>query len=339
MILNFDNTYKKLLTGNTLSPKEFNIIFKNLISLELCDTKKVAILTALSVRKESIEEISEGVKILREISQDSPNGEGAIDIVGTGGDGLNTINISTASAFIVSAAGGKVIKHGNKSATSKSGSSDFLEALGINLDKIKERNFDIYKETDLTFLYAPHYHPTLKNVAHIRKELGVKSIFNILGPLANPSSPDYMLLGVYSEELLDKMADILIKIGVKKAMVVHGVKNGCDEVSICGPTKVVEINRDKKIHYTISPLDFGLDIYNIEDIKGGSAKDNAKFIREVFSGENMGAMKSALIINSGVALYINGICDSIKLGVELATETIENKKALAKLIEYLEVIK
>ena len=331
--------YKKLMRGEVLERSEITEVMTGLLNNRYSDIQKGAILTALSVREERAHEIEEGVKYLRKIAASAPSGTDAIDIVGTGGDGLNTINISTASSFVVAAAGVKVLKHGNRSVSSSSGSSDLLEALGIDLNNLKERDEEIYRETGMTFLYAPHYHPSLKAVGDVRRGLGVKSIFNIMGPLANPSSPDYILLGVYSEDLMERMASILKGLGVKKGMVVHGTEDGADEISICGATKVIEISENKLKRYTIHPEELGLKKRSIEDIKGGAPLENAKLITKVFLGEDTGAKKDALIINSAGALYLAGRVETLVEGVALARKTIESGRAYSKLQEYVEAVR
>lgn len=330
--------YKKVLSGKELTRSEMRILMEGILENKYTDIQKAAILTALSVRGETSIEVGEGVRYLREIAHEAPSGKDAIDIVGTGGDGLNTINISTASSFIVAAAGAKVIKHGNRSVSSKSGSSDLLEALGVDINTLKDTDKAALEKTGITFLYAPHYHPALKGIGPVRKELGTRSIFNLMGPLANPSSPDYMLLGVYSEDLMEKMASILKDLGIKKAMVVHGVEDGADEISICGPTKVIEIEGEKIKRYNIYPEQLGLKTGSIVDIEGGTPEENAHYIKEVFLGRDKGAKRDVLIINSAAALYISGRVDTLIEGVVAAREIIDSGKAYKKLKEYLEVV-
>ncbi len=331
--------YRKVMNGEVLAVGEVRELLSGLLNGRYTDIQMGAILTALSVRGETPREIEEGVRYLREIAETSPEGTGAIDIVGTGGDGLNTINISTASAFITSAAGVKVLKHGNRSVSSTSGSSDLLEALGIDLNNLKDRADSTYRDTGMTFLYAPHYHPALKAVAGVRRDLGVRSIFNLIGPLANPASPDYILLGVYSEELMEGMASILRGLGVKRGMVVHGVEDGADEVSICGTTKVIEVSGNKVRRYNIHPEELGLRRRRLEEIVGGAPKENAKLIREVLVGRDSSAKKDALVINSAAALYLTGRTETLVEGVALARETIESGRAYSKLQEYVEAVR
>lgn len=331
--------YRKVMDGEVLDGKEVRELMTGLLNDRYTDVQMGALLTALSVRGETPREIEEGVRYLREIAEPSPKGTGAIDIVGTGGDGLNTINISTASAFIAAAAGVKVLKHGNRSVSSTSGSSDLLEALGIDLNSLKDRDKDIYRDTGMTFLYAPHYHPALKAVGGVRRELGVKSIFNLMGPLANPSSPDHILLGVYSEELMEGMASILKGLGVKKGMVVHGVEDGEDEISICGTTKVIEITGNRMRRYNIHPEELGVRRGRLEEIVGGSPMENAQLIKDVLIGKDTGAKKDALVINSAAALYLAGRVETLIEGVALARETIESGRAYSKLQEYVEAVR
>lgn len=334
--------YKKLMNGNTLEETEVREIMSGILGDKYSDIQKGAILTAFGVKGETASEITAGVRYLKELASSAPCGRDALDIVGTGGDGLNTINISTASSFIAAAAGVKVLKHGNRSVSSRSGSSDLLEALGIDVNKLKENIDTTYKNTNMSFLYAPHYHPALKNIGPVRKDLGVRSIFNIMGPLANPSSPDYMLLGVYSEDLMEKMAVTLQNLGVKRAMVVHGVDEGCDEISICGPTKVIEINtvNGRKLkRYNINPEELGLKRRSIEEIQGGTPKENATYIKNIFLGSGSEAMKDSLIINTAGSLYITGRVNTLLEGAGVAKTMLESGKALKKLREYVEAVK
>lgn len=331
--------YRKLLDGNNLEENEVREIMSGILGDQYSDIQKGAILTAFSIKGESAVEIGSGVKYLKELASPAPCGKGAIDIVGTGGDGLNTINISTASSFIAAAAGAKVLKHGNRSVSSKSGSSDLLEALGIDVNNLKEKGDKAYEDTNISFLYAPLYHPALKSIGPVRRDLGVKSIFNIMGPLANPSSPDYMLLGVYSEGLMEKMALSLQNIGVKRAMVVHGVEEGCDEISICGTTKVIEIAGTKLKRYNINPEELGLKKRDIKEIEGGTPVENARHIENVFLGTDKGAKRDALVINTAGALYISGKTDTLIEGIKVAKDTIDSGKAYEKLREYVEAVR
>lgn len=326
--------FKKLMEGEILQRRELRNILKGILEGEFTEIQTGAILTALSVRGEEVHEIEEGVRYLLELAEEAPCGRGAIDIVGTGGDGLNTINISTASSFVAAAAGARVLKHGNRSVSSTSGSSDLLEALGIPVTALKEKNKRIYEESGMAFLYAPQYHPALKSVGPVRKDLGVRSIFNIMGPLANPSTPDFFLLGTYSEDLQEKMAAILRGLGVKRAMVVHGVEDGCDEISICGATKVIEIDGQSLRRYNIHPEELGLTKRSVDDIRGGTPGENARFIGDVLEGRDSGARKDAIVINTAGALYISGVADTLLEGVALARDTIESGRAFEKLEEY-----
>jgi len=329
--------YKKILRGEDLTRNETRDLMDGLLTDRYSEIQKGAVLTALSIKGETATEIGEGVRYLRQRAEYSPCGKGAIDIVGTGGDGLNTINISTASSFVAAAAGALVIKHGNRSVSSKSGSSDLLSALGADITKLNKTCDTAYKKSRLTFLYAPHYHPVLKSIGPVRRELGTRSIFNLMGPLANPSSPDYILLGVYSDDLMEKMAVILMDLGIKRGMVVHGVDDGVDEISVSGPTKVIEISCGKIKRYNLNPEELGLRRSEVSQIEGGSPCENAKHITNIFLGRDRGAKRDAVVINSGAALYVSGVADTIIEGVRMAEISIDSGETYKKMKEYIEV--
>ena len=253
-----------------------------------------------------------------------------IDIVGTGGDLANTFNISTTSAFVVAGAGVRVAKHGNRSVSSKSGAADVLEALGFRLNISPEQAEACLNQSGISFLFAPSFHGSMKFAAIPRKEIGVRSVFNILGPLSNPAASDYILLGVYDEEIMETMARVLMNLGVKGAMLVHG-EDGLDEISIGAPTRVCEIRDQKLIKYTISPEEFGLDSAPLSEVVGGTAQENAVITERILSGTEQGAKRNIVLLNAGCALYIAGKANSISEGVSLAKDAIDSGKAMEKL--------
>jgi anthranilate phosphoribosyltransferase len=261
----------------------------------------------------------------------------ALEIVGTGGDGANTFNISTAAAIITAAAGVPVAKHGNRSASSKCGAADVLEALGVNINLEPEKSAKLLKEIGICFLFAQNYHIAMKYVAPIRRELAIRTVFNILGPLTNPAGAKMELMGVYDSELVEPLAQVLCNLGVKSAMVVHG-EDGLDEISLCGPTKVCEVRDGWTRSYLITPEDFGFERCQESDLLGGSPPENAKILERVLVGDNSAAYKhkvNAAVLNAGAALYITGKYQSIKEAVEIAKEVIKSGVAMEKLKDFI----
>lgn len=320
---------KKIIEGKHLTVQEATAAMEKIMSGEATESQIGSYLTALRMKGETVDEITGSAKGMREKCLHF-QGEGKLlDIVGTGGDCTNTFNVSTVSALVVAAAGIPVAKHGNRSVSSKCGSADVLEALGVKLDITKEQNERVLRETGICFMFAPIYHSAMKYVAKPRREMGVRTIFNILGPLANPAAAQLQVMGVYSEELVEPMAKVLSHLGVEKAMVVHGA-DGVDEVSICSRTKVCELREGKITTYTIDPVSLGLSLANPEAIKGGEAKENKEIALAILKGEK-GAKRDMVLINSAVALYIALENKTLKECVKLATEIIDSGKALDKL--------
>jgi anthranilate phosphoribosyltransferase len=292
-----------------------------------------AYLTALSLKGETIDEITASAFGMRNHCIRILHDEDALEIVGTGGDGANTFNISTASAIITSAAGVPISKHGNRSASSKCGSADVLEALGVKIDISPEKSTQLLHEIGICFMFAQNYHIAMKYVAPIRRELGIRTVFNILGPLTNPAGAKMELMGVYDRELVEPLAQVLKNLGVKSAMVVHG-EDGLDEISICAPTFVCELRNGQLKSYTITPEQFGLESSEPSELTGGSPDENAHILRKVLSGEK-GAKRNATVLNCAAALYVAGKASSIEEGIKIIEETIDSGKAMAKLEEFI----
>ena len=301
---------------------------------EASDIQISSYLTALSLKGETIDEISGSAVSMRNNATKLEHNMPTLEIVGTGGDGSNSFNISTTSAIVISAAGVPVTKHGNRSASSKCGAADVLEALGVNINLGPEKSIKILEKINLSFLFAQKYHTAMKYVAPIRSELGIKTIFNILGPLANPAFADYELMGVYSEELVEPLANVLKNIGIK-AMVVYG-QDGLDEISISAPTTVCEVKGDEIIKYEIKPEDFSLKMASRDDLIGGDSECNANITRNILNGEK-GPRRDAVLLNSGAALYLAGKVNNIYEGVELAREIIDTGKAKKQLNEFIKL--
>ncbi len=297
---------------------------------EATDAQISSLLTAMKMKGETIEEITGFAKGMRAMATEIHSCRDSIDIVGTGGDMSDTFNISTTSAFVVAACGARVAKHGNRSVSSKSGAADILESLGVKIASVPEESKKLLDTIGISFLFAQSYHSSMKFVAPTRKQTGIRTIFNILGPLANPAKSEYILLGTYSKELLRPMAEVLINLGIKHAMLVHG--NDClDEISVCASTNVCEIIDSKINEYEISPEDYGIPLASGKDIKGGTPGENAQITLDILSGKLRGPKRNIVLLNSAAALYICGKAPSISEGIKLAENAIDSGKALEKL--------
>lgn len=323
---------EKVLNGGNLTETEAMEAMDLIMSNAATDIQIAEFLTALRMKGETIEEITGFAKGMRTKAKTVPNCKDAIDIVGTGGDCSNSFNISTTSSFIIAAAGAKVAKHGNRSVSSKSGAADVLERLGVKIQTTPEQAANCIHEIGISFLFAQSYHGSMKYVAKARKEMGTRTVFNILGPLANPAETDYILLGVYSDDLIPVMAKVLCGLGIRHAMVVHG-EDGFDEISISAPTKVAEIKDGSIFEYTITPEQFGLPLAEKEEVVGGSPEENALITQGILAGTIRDAKRNIVLLNAGCALYVVGQAGSIGDGVALAAEMIDSGAALAKLEE------
>jgi anthranilate phosphoribosyltransferase len=297
------------------------------------NTQISAYLTALRMKGESIDEITASAAAMRDHCTKLNRETDVLDIVGTGGDEAYTFNISTISAIVVSAAGVPVAKHGNRSVSSKCGSADLLEALGVRLDLTAEQSARILKEIGICFMFAPVYHASMKYAAPVRRELGVRTIFNILGPLANPAGANLHLLGVYDESLVEPLAKVLANLGVKRAMVVHG-RDGLDEISLCDTTIICEVNNGKMSNFLLDPVQLGFSYCKPEDLVGGDPQENARIAREILSGKT-GPKRDVVLLNSAVCLYMgkNGL--TLDDCVKLAAETIDSGKAMEQLNQFV----
>ncbi len=293
-----------------------------------------AFLIALRMKGETIDEISGCAQVMREKAAKVELGsDDAIDIVGTGGDGANTINISTCSAFVVAAAGVPVAKHGNRSVSSRCGSADVLESLGVNINLLPAEAVECFHKTGLCFMFAPTYHTSMKYAAGPRKELGLRTIFNILGPLANPARVRNQLLGVCDEKLVEPLTRTLANLGVKNAMTVSS-QDGLDEISISAPTTVCELRDGRLTGYIIHPYQFGIKQCSLDEIKGGDVEENAEIMKGILSGTLTGPKRDVVLLNSGAALYVAGKAQTIKEGLRLATLAIDTGSAWQKLEDY-----
>ncbi len=320
---------KKIVGKGDLSYDEAYEVMNEIMSGKTTPVQNAAYLAALSTKSakaETIEEISGSAAAMRDHSLRVEHDMDVLEIVGTGGDHAGSINISTTAAFIISAAGVKVAKHGNRAASSKSGAADCLEALGVNLDVEPEKCVKLLKDIGLCFMFAQKYHGSMKYVGSIRKELGIRTVFNILGPLTNPAHPNYMLLGVYDEYLLEPLAQVMMDLGVRRGMVIYG-QDCLDEISMSAPTSVCEFKDGWLKHYTIKPEDFGFTRCSKSDIVGGTPEENAKYTLDILSGAT-GPKTDIVLINAAAAIYVGGKAESIAEGLKVAREMIASGKAM-----------
>ena len=325
---------KKLVKRENIGYEMAKQVMNEIMSGQASDVLKSAYLTAFSMKGETIEEITGSAEEMRNHALRVNHEKDVLEIVGTGGDGSNSFNISTTASLIIAAAGVPVAKHGNRAASSKSGAADCLEALGVNISLEPEAAEKLLNEADICFLFAQKYHTAMKYVGPIRKELGIRTVFNILGPLTNPAKPAIQVMGVYEEALLEPMARVLYQLGVKKGMVVYGMEK-LDEISICGPTKICCFKGGEYRMDEITPEAVGLKRGNAGDLLGGTPAENAAITRAILEGKEKGAKRDAAVINAAAALFVAGKAESLKKAVELAEEVIDSGKALAKLEQFI----
>ena len=330
----------KIVSREDLTYDEAYTVMNEIMSGKTTPTQNAAFLAALSTKSakaETIDEISGCAKAMRELATPVPHpGMEVLEIVGTGGDGAHSFNISTTSAMVIAASGIKVAKHGNRAASSLSGTADCQEALGVNIQQDPEKALKMLSDVGLCFLFAQKYHSAMKYVGPIRKELGFRTVFNILGPITNPANPEYFLLGVYDEYLVDVLPAVLDKLGVKKALVVYG-QDKLDEISASAPTTICELDNGSTKKYEIKPEDFGLTRGTKEDIVGGTPEENAEITRGILNGTIQGTKRNAVLMNAGAAIYIGGKADSIADGIKLAGELIDSGKATKTLEDYIRI--
>ena len=310
----------QLVKREDLTSEVMEQVMEEIMTGEATDAQKASFLTALSMKGETIDEITSAAKVLRSHCERFLNDMDVLEIVGTGGDGSNTINISTLSSVVVSAAGIPVAKHGNRAASSKCGTADCLEALGVKIDCAPARSAQILKDINLCFLFAQKYHPAMRFVGAVRKEMGIRTLFNVLGPLANPAGATMQLFGVYSEELVEPLAHVLRNLGVKRAMVVYG-RDSMDEISLSAETKVCEFKNDEFKSYVIKPEDLGLTRCNKEDLVGGTPQENAAIVNDILCGAK-GPKTDVVLLNAGAAIYLASDGITLKDGIEKAREII-----------------
>jgi len=327
----------QLISKKDLTYEQAYGVMNEIMSGMTTPTQNAAFLAALttkSTKAETIDEISGCAAAMRDHALKVTPGMEVMEIVGTGGDGAHSFNISTTSAFVMAAAGIKVAKHGNRAASSLSGTADCLEALGVNIRQTPEKAVELLNSVGMCFFFAQMYHTSMKYVGAIRKELGFRTVFNILGPITNPASPTYQLLGVYDEALVEPLAQVLTSLGVKRGMVVFGLDK-LDEISLSSPTKICEFSDGKYYTYVIKPEDFEFERCAKEELVGGTAEENAQITRDILNGTERGAKRNAVLLNAGAALYIARKAENISEGILMAADLIDTGKAYKKLEEFI----
>lgn len=328
----------KIVSKEDLTYDEAYAVMNEIMSGETTPTQNAAFLAALSTksaRAETTDEIAGCAAAMRDHATRVDTGMDIFEIVGTGGDNAHSFNISTTSALVAAAGGMKVAKHGNRAASSQCGTADCLEALGVNIQQSPAKCLELLNEVGMCFFFAQKYHTSMKYVGAIRKELGFRTVFNILGPLTNPGSPSMQLLGVYDGYLVEPLAQVLVDLGVKRGMVVYGMDK-LDEISLSAPTKVCEIRDGWFKSSIITPEDFGFERCAKDDLKGGTPAENAAITRAILGGEK-GHKRNAVLMNAGASFYIGGKADSMRDGIALAADIINSGKALVTLEKFIEV--
>lgn len=324
----------KVVNKEDLTAAEAEAVMEEIMTGNASQAQMSAFLTGLRMKGETIEEITALAKGMRAKGMKVNTDGDVFEIVGTGGDEVGTFNISTTSAFVIASAGVPVAKHGNRSVSSKSGAADVLECLGVNLNLDAAQNEEVLKKVGICFLFAQVYHSSMKYVGPVRKEIGIRTVFNILGPLTNPAAANLQLLGVYDEKLAKPLAQVLSNLGVVRGASVYG--NGLDEISLAGPSKVYEIDHGTITDYEISPDQFGFKTCDLKDLIGGTPEENAQITRDILSGKETGPKRQVVQMNAGMSLYLAGKADSLEAGVKLAGELIDSEKALEKLEAFKE---
>lgn len=315
---------EKLLTRENLSKEESESSIHEVLR-GANSHQTAAFLMLMRAKGETVEELLGIIEAMRSVMIRVRLATPVLDIVGTGGDGMHTLNISTASAMLAASCGVKIAKHGNRSVSSLAGSADVLEALRVNIHKPPHLIASSIEKIGIGFMFAPNFHPALKHLKEIRKNLGTRTLFNILGPLLSPASAEHLMLGVYSEDLVETIAELLVRLRQRRSFVFHG--SGLDELSCIGPSKVIEVAKGEKRSFVLDPLEFGLKRCSLEDLRGKDVHYNAKKIIEAFEGVESG-FADTIALNAGVACYLYGIVDSIQEGIDLAKTHLKERQAL-----------
>ena len=338
--MEFKEILNGLVEGKNLTFNESRELFTKIMEGALTDVQIAGVLVALRAKGETTDEVAGAATVMREKARKVPLKEEVrkrlVDTCGTGGDLKGTFNISTTTALVVASCGVPVAKHGNRSITSRCGSADILESFGVKIDLEPEQVAKCIEELNFGFMFAPKFHPAMASVVRPRKELGIRTVFNVLGPLTNPAGAERQLMGVYSESLTEKLAEVLAKLGSKRAFVVHG-KDGIDEITITGPTKITELNNGEIKSYIVVPEDFGLERAPLSEILAGETlEENREIVRKVLTGEEKGARRSVVALNAAFALLAAGAVNGVEEGIEKAVAAMEEGKPyelLCKLVK------
>jgi anthranilate phosphoribosyltransferase len=326
---------KRIMAGEHLHRDEMHQVFSDVMDGKTSDVQKAALLVGLRMKRETPDEITGAAMAMRErVTPLEVDRDRLVDTCGTGGDGRGTFNISTLSAIVAAAAGANVAKHGNRAVSSSCGSADVLAELGVNIDLDAPRMSRVLRKVGISFLFAPKLHPAMGAVAAVRKELGVRTIFNVLGPLTNPAFARRQILGVYTDDLVEVVAHVLNALGAEHALVVHS-RDGLDEISVSAPTHACEVRGGEVRSFDIDPETFGVRRHSIEAVTGGDAKTNARIAREILEGRD-GAPQDVVVANAGAALYVGEMAASLREGAEMARQAIRTGKARRKLEELVE---
>jgi len=331
-----NNSIEKLVLGDDLSIEEAKQSMDFIMNGEASSAQIAAFLVSLRIKGETVEEITGMATSMRNNSLTVPNTSYLVDTCGTGGDGFGTINASTISAIIGAAGGVKVAKHGNRAASSKSGSADVLEGLGVVIDLSPELVSESIEKTNFGFMFAQTFHPAMRHVGPTRRELGIRTVFNFLGPLTNPAKANAQVLGVSDASIGEKMANVLKSFDIEHALIVHGLE-GLDEISVCGPSQIWEVTKDGIKDYQVVPEDFGIQRYDIKDLLGGEISDNVKMFQEIIQGD--GSAVDFVVLNAAAVLFVGNKVASISDGVKLARELIANGSVNSKLQEIIQTTK
>ena len=335
--MNINQAIRAVIEKKNLNESEMLDVMNSIMTGQTTDAQIGAFLVGLSMKGETIEEITASAKVMRSLATpvEIKSDKYLVDTCGTGGDGLGLFNISTASAFVVAAAGGKVAKHGNRSISSKSGSADVLESAGVNLNLSPSRISECIAKIGVGFMFAPAHHSAMKHAIGPRKELAVRTIFNVLGPLTNPAKAPNQVMGVYDKNLIEPIANVLKELGSRHVMVVHS-DDGLDEFSIADKTYVAELKDGNVSTYSVHPKDFGLTLGNLKDIRADNADASLALITEAFSGRN-GTAKNIISLNAGAAIYVSGLTTSLQSGIDRANQVLSDGSSQKKLDEYIQL--
>lgn len=325
---------KKLVTNQNLTYDDASQVMDEMMSGKATDAQMAAFLTALRIKGETVDEITACASVMRQKALHVKTKTDVLDIVGTGGDGTGTFNISTTAAFVIAAAGVPVAKHGNRSMSSKSGAADCLENLGAKISLSPEKCEEVLEKTGICFMFAQGYHSSMKYVGPVRKQIGIRNVFNLLGPLTNPANANMQITGVYSENLVEPIARVFSKLGVKRGFIFHG-RDGMDEVTLTSPTKVCEIDNGEFKTFEITPEDYGMKRCEPSELLGGDGAENAEITKQILGGKIKGAKRDIVVLNAALGLVAGGKSKTIADGVKLASELIDNGKAYEKMMEFV----